>query len=142
MSGNQGNTEMPDAWMTTVTDILVELKEQAAGQGARIPVKIATYHGTPSENVVAWLIQTEQAFNTKSISEDKKVAAIGSYLQDLALSWYHGRLLQAEAQNTTAFPSWSAFKTNIKAFFLPPNFQLILRTQLENCWIINLYSTL
>ncbi|KAK9685921.1 hypothetical protein K7432_015317, partial [Basidiobolus ranarum] len=31
-----------------------------------------------------------------------------------------------------AFPSWSAFKANIKAFFLTSRFLLILITQLES----------
>ncbi|SPO29053.1 uncharacterized protein UTRI_05627 [Ustilago trichophora] len=72
---------------------------------------LKTFHGTPSEEIVVWLLRMKQYFKLINLDRDKWVYAASMYLEDGAAIWYYLFALPYDAANSI---SWDNFESAIK----------------------------
>lgn len=100
-----------------------------AGNQSGINLQLPSFHGRAGENVTSWLFQIDEVFQARNISDASRLHYVVGSLKEAALQWYQNRV-QSDT-NRTPFADWNAFSEAILKAFQPPNYQRVLRLQLE-----------
>jgi hypothetical protein len=119
-----------------LTDGLAALRPEEAPVGAphpKISVKIPIYRASPEENVMTWMLQCLNIFQTQGIvNEQTHIGYVAIGFEGAVLHWYLNKVQAAQAEDQEhVFVSWNEFATALRTSFQPPNFQQHLRQQLK-----------
>lgn len=107
-----------------------------SGSGS-LSIKMPHFSGDERELASIWILQAEEAFQAKNISDDKKVSTAVTSIFGGALSWCLSSkqdLLKASAEGDQepAFIKWSIFSQGLKEAFPAHNEQVELRKMLRS----------
>lgn len=111
--------------------------DSSAPNSGSVSIQIPQFSGSDRELASIWLLQAEEAFNAKSVAENKKVSTAVLSLFGGALSWYlaakDDMLKESrDEQGTSLFIKWSVFVKELKGAFPVHNEQVELRKLLRN----------
>jgi Retrotransposon gag protein/Zinc knuckle len=104
------------------------LTQQGTNVGGRsLKLDVSKYSGGESENLSRWITEIEMAINVRNLTiEEHRVAFAMSHLAGRAKNWAYGRRMR----DSTCFPSYLEFRTELKESFEPPKCEFRLKAQL------------
>ena len=140
-TSNTMNTEQFNKFMSGFTTLVEGIAKQgqktsetdaSSTAAPRISIKLPTYKGEPKENILVWLLQIQNIFETQGVTTDKaKMHYAATALEDGALHWYLNKVKIAKGQ--MPHKTWNDFIAAIQTAFEPPNYQQHLRRELKRC---------
>ncbi|KAJ9546904.1 hypothetical protein OSB04_019447 [Centaurea solstitialis] len=84
------------------------------------------------EGFIDWLATVEEVFEFKAVPEDKRVALIATRLRGRASAWWQQLKQTRSRLGKSKIVTWEKMKKNLRANFLPHNFQRVMYQRLQN----------